>query len=212
MAVRPLFLALVVALLVPLAQGCGSSAPATPSKSTSATPKTKSVRYAGATASPVAAAAPLALQNSLGEKVDLQTFRGKAVLVTFVYVHCPDTCPLIVSNLRTTQLKLGAEARKLKVIAVSTDPEQDTPAAVRTFLRRHDMTGRMDYLLGSKRQLPKLWAAWGIKAKRVDPKPEDVEHSALIYGISASGKLTTLYAADEPVADMIHDVPLLAGS
>jgi len=208
---RSISVASIVALSA-AAAGCGSSDPPAAKSAAAPARAAKPVQYAGATAKSIAPAPALRLRNSLGRQVDLRRFRGKAVLVTFVYVHCPDTCPLIVSNLRTTQIKLGAQASRLKVIAVSTDPSQDTPAAIKTFLRRHDMTGRMDYLVGSKAQLPPVWSAWGIKARRVDPKPEDVEHSAPIYGISASGKLTTLYAAEEPPADMIHDVPLLAGS
>lgn len=208
---RSVALALVVAS-AGAAAGCGSSDPPAAKPAPTPARAAKPVRYAGAMANSIAPAPALRLKNSLGRQVDLRRFRGQAVLVTFVYVHCPDVCPLIVSNLRTTQIKLGAQASRLKVVAVSTDPSQDTPAAIKAFLRRHDMTGRMDYLVGSKAQLPPVWSAWGIKARRVDPKPKDVEHSALIYGISASGKLTTLYAAEEPPADMIHDVPLLAGS
>jgi cytochrome oxidase Cu insertion factor (SCO1/SenC/PrrC family) len=37
-----------------------------------------------------------------------------------------------------------------------------------------------------------------------------VEHSALIYGISASGKITTLYPAKFKPQQIVHDVPLLA--
>lgn len=174
---RSIVLAFVVGSTA-VAAGCGSSEPsaakpAAPGPARAAKP----VRYAGATAKSIGPAPALRLRNSLGRQVDLRRFRGQAVLVTFVYVHCPDVCPLIVSNLRTTQIKLGAQASRLKVIAVSTDPTQDTPAAIKTFLRRHDMTGRMDYLVGSKTQLPAVWSAWGIKARRVDPKPKDVEHS-----------------------------------
>ena len=40
--------------------------------------------------------------------------------------------------------------------------------------------------------------------------PDQVEHSALIYGISGSGKVTTLYPANFKPAQIVHDVPLLA--
>ena len=96
-------------------------------------------------------------------------FRGKAVLVTFIYDHCPDVCPLTVEYLREAQARLGSKARDLQIIGVSVDPRGDTPKSVQTFLREHRMTGRMEYLLGSRPQLEKVWQAWNILAK---PSPK----------------------------------------
>src|SRR2546423_9521905 len=99
---------------------------------------------------PVTAAPPLALRNYLGRPVDIQSYKGKVVLVTFIYTHCPDVCPLITSNLRVAQNLMPASLRsKVAVIAVSVDPRGDTPKAVAAFLAHHQMTGRMQYLVGS---------------------------------------------------------------
>ena len=40
--------------------------------------------------------------------------------------------------------------------------------------------------------------------------PELVEHTGLVYGISASGKVMTLYPGNYKPAELAHDVPLLA--
>ena len=159
---------------------------------------------------PVRAAPRLRLRDSLGKTIDLRAYRGKAVFVTFVYVHCPDTCPLIVGNLHAALARLGSRASQVQLIAVSTDPAQDTPNAVKTFLRAHLMTGRMEYLLGDSRVLANVWKQWGIHAHRVDAKPEDVEHSALIYGITGSGKLKALYPANFKPEWIVHDAAILA--
>jgi len=170
-----------------------------------------SAAFAGAAATPPKPAPPLKLKNSLGQTVDLAKFRGKAALVTFIYAHCPDVCPLIVSHLKTAQAELGPKAKDLKIIAVSTDPKGDTPAAVNAFLKAHGMTGKMDYLLGSRPQLEKTWANWNIIAKPGKGANRDkVEHSALIYGIGADGKLTTLYSSNFKPQQVVHDVPILA--
>jgi protein SCO1/2 len=142
--------------------------------------------------------------------VDLRDYRGKAVLVTFLYAHCPDTCPLIVGHLNTAQAELGAAARRLRIVAVSTDPRGDTPGAVARFLRRRRMAGKMNFLIGSRAELGRVWKAWHIVANPAKAKPDRVEHSALVYGISGSGKVTTLYPANFKPAWIVHDVPLLA--
>jgi protein SCO1/2 len=161
--------------------------------------------------SPARPAPPLALRNYLGQPVNLASYRGKAVLVTFLYSHCPDICPLITSNLRVAQNVMGpAVAAKAQIIAVSVDPRGDTPRAVGAFLSAHEMTGRMQYLVGSAGELARAWSAWGVGSERDAQQPALVNHSGLVYGITASGKQATIYAANFSPADIAHDVPLLA--
>ncbi|HWX97959.1 MAG TPA: SCO family protein [Solirubrobacteraceae bacterium] len=160
---------------------------------------------------PVAAAPPLALHNYLGQPVDIRSYQGEVVLVTFLYTHCPDVCPLIASNLRVAQNLMPAAVRsKLAIIVVSVDPKGDTPKAVAAFLARHQVTGRMQYLVGSARELGPVWQAWGVGSERDATKPEFINHSGLVYGITGSGKRLTIYASNFQPAEIAHDVPLLA--
>ena len=203
---RVLALLAVAALLAPVA-GCGSSDKKTASKPVV---EHKQARFQGAEATPPKPVPALDLRDSTGKRLNVADLRGKAVLVTFLYTHCPDVCPLITGNLHTAVKQLGAKAGKLQVVAVSTDPKGDTPKTVKKFLAAHQMTGTMRYLIGSKKELGKTWKEWGIVARPDKADREQVEHSALIYGISASGKVTTLYPANFKPAQIVHDVPLLA--
>lgn len=194
-------LAIAAAILV--LGGCGSGASAQSETSEKA-------QFAGAEASPPKPAAPLRLDNYLGGPVDLESYKGKAVLITFIYTHCPDVCPLIVSHIKTALALLGPKAKEVQVIAVSTDPRGDNPKTVAAFLKEHQMTGRMQYLIGSQAELGHAWKDWGIVAKPAKAGRDLVEHSALIYGIGADGKITTLYPANFRPVQLVHDVPLLA--
>lgn len=192
-------------MIVPLAvvavwllAGCGSSG--------------KPVYKAEAVLSPATQEPPLSLRNYLGQRVNIDQYRGKAVLVTFIYTHCPDVCPLITSNLRVAQNLLGSNASKAQIVAVSVDSRGDTPKTVARFLAEHEMTGRMQYLIGDQHELARVWKAWGVGSERDAKNPDLVEHSGLIYGITASGKRTTLYSASFKPADVAHDVPLLAAN
>ena len=78
------------------------------------------------------------------------------------------------------------------------------------FLKQHEMTGRMQYLIGSQHELARVWKAWGVGSERDAQQPDFVEHSGLIYGITGSGKRATLYSASFKPASVAHDVPLLA--
>jgi protein SCO1/2 len=166
---------------------------------------------AAGTLTPVSAAPPLALRNYLGKPVNIASYRGKAVLVTFIYTHCPDVCPLITSNLRVAQNLMGtAAAAKAQIIAVSVDPRGDNRKTITAFLAHHEMTGRMQYLVGSAHELAAVWKAWGVGSERDTKNPDLVEHSGLIYGITGSGKRLTIYSANFQPSDIVHDVPLLA--
>jgi protein SCO1 len=170
--------------------------------------------FAGLAAKPQEPAPPLQLHDSLGQPVNIRDYRGKAVLVLFIYTHCPDICPLMVGHLHAALAKLGPEASKVQIIAVSTDPYGDTPETVKRFLAAHEMTGKMKYLIGSLSQLAKAWKTWKIVVHPPKgPKaPDVVEHSAEVFGIDAGGKITTLYPANFSPQQIVHDVPLLASS
>lgn len=175
--------------------------------------RVKAPGYDGSAIVPPQPTPPLRLRNYNGEAVNLASYRGKAVLVTFLYTHCPDVCPLIASNLRVAQEMMGSsESARVQVIAVSVDPRGDTPKTVAAFLARHGMTGRMKYLIGSARELAPVWKAWHVGSAQDLEQPQFVNHTAIVYGIDAAGKMTTVYEASFAPKEIAHDVPLLASS
>ena len=139
----------------------------------------------------------------------LAQYRGKAVFVTFLYANCPDVCPLMASNLRVALNLLGKRASQAQLIAVSVDPRGDTPAAVARFVRSHELRGRMQYLIGSAGELARTWKAWSVGSTRDAEQPQLVSHDALVYGISASGKLMTFYPDSFEPREIAHDVQRL---
>src|SRR5271168_1619737 len=203
--------ALVVLVLiaggVALASSGGSSSGASASKAQAS----REHLDASGLLTPVRQAPPLQLKNYLGQPVNIDSYRGKAVLVTFLYTNCPDVCPLITSNLRVAENLMGPKvSSKVQIIAVSVDPRGDTPKAVAAFLARHEMTGRMQYLIGSPSELANVWKAWGVGSERDEQQPQFVNHTGLIYGITATGKRETVYAASFQPSEIANDVPLLA--
>lgn len=191
-----------------LAVGCGSSGSATSSVNAGSV---NGHGLQGLILKPTKPAPPLSLHNYTGGHVTLAALHGKAVLVTFVYTHCPDVCPLIVSDLAAAQRELGPEAHHLQILAVTVDPKRDTPAAIKSFLAARDATGRMDYLLGSAARLTRTWKAWDVSVSSGKNKLTD-GHSAIVYGITASGRMAVVYPSNFSPQQIIHDVPLLARS
>ncbi len=197
-----------LALLLLLLQSNGSSS----QPLAEGTHSSRSTSFLGDELSPPKAAPGLSLRNYLGEPINIARYRGKALLVTFIYDHCPDVCPLIVANLWAAQNLMGPKtAAEAQIIAVSVDPRGDTPKTVAAFLKAHEMTGRMQYLIGSAKELGQVWQRWGVGSERDAEDPDIVNHSALVYGIDASGQLKTVYIGSSfKPSEIAHDVPLLA--
>jgi protein SCO1 len=199
--------ALIIA--VSIAACGGVSAPTNHPQTSQAAAQTPPPSYQGPTLANPAPAPRLMLDNYLGQRVDLSSYRGRAALVTFIYTHCPDVCPLIVANLHNALDTLGPTSRKVAVVGVSTDPRGDTPSAVRAFLAERGMLGRMQYLVGSRPTLRPVWRAWGIDASH-PTATDEVAHTAVVYGITASGRIVTAYPSNFTPGQIAHDVPLLA--
>src|SRR5581483_2520527 len=53
------------------------------------------------------------LVDQQGQQVSLAQFRGQPVVLTFLYTHCPDACPLIADQIRQATDQLGADGGKV---------------------------------------------------------------------------------------------------
>jgi protein SCO1 len=76
--------------------------------------------------------------NQDGKTIDINHFRGKALLVTFIYTRCPlpDYCIRMSRNFATVQHLLEANPllyNKVHLLSVSFDPEHDTPKVLRSY-------------------------------------------------------------------------------
>jgi protein SCO1/2 len=193
----PLLLSLLVVA------GCGSSAA---KMETAPAAATTTSTFAGAALATPRPAPPIALRDADGARVTLAGQRGRYVLVTFLYTHCPDVCPLIASNLNTALRTLGPQA-DVTVLAVSVDPKGDTPAAVRSFAREKRLVPRFRYLIGSRAELKRVWTAWHVLA--VQQKPDVVDHVAYTALVDPRGRERVLYDAQIRATQVVHDVRAL---
>ncbi len=144
----------------------------------------------------------------------LEQFRGKPVVLTFLYTTCPDVCPLIADKLRQTSILLGNEAPNVVILALTTDPEHDDRTAATKFTQEHEMTGRWRFLLGSPQQLAPIWKSYYVGVTpvgQVTPSADDsagsVIHSDPVYVIDRHGLERTLLGDDfEPrvLVEQLH--------
>jgi protein SCO1/2 len=212
---RSLRLLVPLLLLAVVASACGGGG-SSASTATTATSDPDTATTSSGFAAPLAPEKPLpapnfTLKNQFGQPISLKQYRGKAVLLTFVYVHCPDVCPLISAALRTTLDKLGPEAKKVAVVEISVDPVGDTVPAVTKYLSERGVLHKFQYLVGTRKQLAPVWAKYHIQQVPDEKLHRLIGHTGIVFGIDATGKVRTYYPS-QPIkpAWMIHDVPLLA--
>jgi len=75
------------------------------------------------------------LKDADGRQISLSDYRGKAVVLWFIYASCPDVCPLHSQVIAGLQEEInGTPMRDLvQFVAITTDPERDTPEVLKEY-------------------------------------------------------------------------------
>ncbi len=72
--------------------------------------------------------APFSLTDHLGEAFDNQRLLGKWTFVFFGFTHCPDVCPITMSEMGKAYAQLSPQSSEgFQGVLVTVDPERDTP-------------------------------------------------------------------------------------
>ncbi len=150
------------------------------------------------------------LKDQFGNPISLAQFKGKPVVLTFLYTHCPDVCPLTAEKLHATMLNLGKDAQRVAVLAVSMDPKGDTAAAAQNFSNVHKMINYWHYLIGTHDQLAPVWASYSVDAQAATSSGS-VSHSSAVYVIDKQGHERVLLDNDFSSSQLAADLKLLLG-
>ena len=143
-----------------------------------------------------------ALRDERGRRVTMSEYRGKPVVVTFLYSHCEDTCPVQAQQIKGALDELGHD---LPALAISVDPPGDTPASVNHFNEEQGVTGRIRWVLGRESQLRRLWSKFAITQQT-----EQSEHLARLVLIDKRGFQRIGYPVSQVTPERLaHDLRLL---
>jgi protein SCO1/2 len=100
------------------------------------------------------------LRDQDGHWTTLADARGKVIVLTFLYVSCWDLCPAQAAEIAQA---VGEVGEGVVVYGVSVDPPGDTPERARAWLDARGLYGGpVKFLVGSRRELAPVWAAYGI--------------------------------------------------
>ena len=135
-----------------------------------------------------------ALTSALGRAVRLAEYRGKVVVLWFIYASCPDICPLHSEKVARIQEMANATPMReaVQFIAITTDPARDTSAVLAEYADIHGLDPANTVLLtGGLTATREIAERYGLI---FTPQGDDYQlHAAVTHLIDKSGNLRARY-------------------
>lgn len=162
------------------------------------------------------------LRNQDGRIIDLRQFRGKDLLITFIYTRCPlpNFCPLVTHNFATIDKRLQGDPAlygKTHLLCVSFDPEHDTPERLRaygaTYIGSDAKTAfaHWDFAVPDKAELQKMAQYFDVGFSGAEDG--SITHTLSTTLIGRDGKVVQFYPGNEWTVDQVmKDVRASAGA
>jgi len=142
-----------------------------------------------------------------GEQVNASALQGKPVLVFFGFTHCPDVCPITLTQLQVALKRLGPQAGNLQVLLVSVDPDRDTPAVMKQYTAAFGpwLLG----LTGAEEDLAALRKTYGVYAAMEssdDKGSYNVMHSTAVFAFDSKGQARLLITDVTDIPALVADL------
>jgi protein SCO1/2 len=153
-----------------------------------------------------------ALRNQDGRTIHVRQFRGKALLVTFIYTRCPlpDFCPRMTRNFAAVERQLAADPAllaKTQLLCVSFDPENDTPARLRAYGAQYigsdawDAFAHWDFAVPQKPVLDEMAKFFNVGFS--NGPDSTITHTLSTTLIGADGKVIRFYPGNDWTVDQV---------
>jgi protein SCO1/2 len=149
------------------------------------------------------------LTDDAGQPFDLHQHLDKPLtLVFFGYSHCPDICPAVMANLASAFARLdAADASKVQVWFVTTDPGRDTPAVLKTYVGRFNPA--FEGLTGSIKDIVDVANSVHIAVEKGPKLPGggyEVTHSTPVLGVRKNGSVPILWTEGTSASGLATDI------
>jgi protein SCO1 len=150
--------------------------------------------------------------NQDGKTISLGQYRGKVLIVTFIYTRCPfqDFCPRMSANFAKIyeQFAIEPALANVHLLAISFDPEHDTPRVLRNYgfsvAKTHDsaLFQRWEFAVPRQADLPKIADFFALTVK---PEGGLITHNLSTAVIGPDGKIVEWYhGGDWQISDLMN--------
>lgn len=143
---------------------------------------------------PVIGPAPnFTLISQDGARVSLTDYRGKVVALTFIFVSCTDTCPLLTDKMARVQDALGDKfGARISFISITVDPNRDTPEALKEYAINFGVNlAGWAFLTGDPASIRDVERRYGVFVETT--RNGDINHTFLTSLIDPRGMLRVQY-------------------
>lgn len=154
-----------------------------------------------------------ALIDQNNRRRSFSEWRGTPTLVTFIYTRCPlpNFCPLMDKNFASIQQRAAADPAvrgKFKLVTVSFDPDNDTPAVLKEHAARLKADSAVwTFLTGDRITVNRFAAKFGVGVVREGTAPGEITHNLRTTLIGADGRVLKIYGgSDWTIATALADL------
>jgi len=154
-----------------------------------------------------AVVADFKLTDQNNKPVVLDTFKGKVWVVDFMFTTCGSICPMMTKNMAGLY-KETAAYDDVRLVSVSVNPENDTPAALNAYAKKYNAEGdRWLFLTGDRAAIQKL----AVGSFKIGDTKDIIFHSPLFVLVDRKGRVRGYYDGtdDERLKHLHEDLLLL---
>ncbi|MBI5286135.1 MAG: SCO family protein [Deltaproteobacteria bacterium] len=96
--------------------------------------------------------------------VSLRDFKGKVVLINFIYASCKETCPILIKKFLEVQDAMKTRLGKdIILLSITIDPERDTPPILKEYARKMGAgTKGWFFLTGKPQEVDRVLKDYGV--------------------------------------------------
>ena len=162
------------------------------------------------------------LLNQSGRTIHLSQFKGKALLITFIYTRCPlaDFCPRMSRNFAEVDKALAADPKlyaNTHLLSISFDPTYDTPKVLRSYggaytgQYTHETFAHWDFAAPPQKELPAITQYFDVGVTPGDS--QTLTHSLSTILIGKDGKVVAWFPTNDwKPADLAAQMKSVAAS
>ena len=145
------------------------------------------------------------LRNQNNREIRIQNYRGKALLLTFIYTRCPipEYCTLMSNNFAQIERALGQDQElygKTHLLSVSIDPSYDTPEVLRSYGAAHteryekETFAHWEFAGGTTQQVKDIAQYFGLTYY---PDKDQIIHGLRTVIVKPDGRVGKIYTGND---------------
>jgi len=158
-----------------------------------------------------------ALVNQDGKTVKLSDFKGKVLLVSFIFTTCNGACPATTHRMAA----IHQQSTDAEFLSITLDPQRDTPEALRQYVRLFNLEAPRsavkapfgwNFLTGTPDVVGKTISAWGMWVKPTTNG--QLDHPSRIFLVDGQQRIREIYNVDllrpaevlEDIAELLKEI------